>query len=226
MKLPASIEKFFSSFRGAFFVCQKIFLGEKLFCDIIFQKIFGEVKKFMQTKVLQPTQENLKLAGELIRAGELVAFPTETVYGLGADGLKSLEQVAQVAEISQAAEKLFKKFCPGPLTIILPRKKNLPDFVTGGLDSVGIRFPDNEICLELIKIADKPIAASSANLSDFPPPKTAQEVFQNLRGKIEIILDGGACKFGISSTVLDITAEPKILRRGSISEAEILLALK
>jgi len=250
MKLPASIEKFFSSFRGAFFVCQKIFLGEKLFCDIIFQKIFGEVKKFMQTKVLQPTQENLKLAGELIRAGELVAFPTETVYGLGADGLNfsarqkiyaakgrpsdkplslhvaSLEQVAQVAEISQAAEKLFKKFCPGPLTIILPRKKNLPDFVTGGLDSVGIRFPDNEICLELIKIADKPIAASSANLSDFPPPKTAQEVFQNLRGKIEIILDGGACKFGISSTVLDITAEPKILRRGSISEAEILLALK
>lgn len=203
----------------------------------------------MQTEILKPTAENLKLAGELIRAGELVAFPTETVYGLGADGLNfsarqkiyaakgrpsdkpltlhvaSLEQVAQVAEISQAAEKLFKKFCPGPLTIILPRKKNLPDFVTGGLNSVGIRFPDNEVALELIKIANRPIAASSANLSDFPPPTTAQEVFQNLQGKVKIILDGGACKFGISSTIIDITDEPKILRRGSISEEKIFIAL-
>ena len=116
----------------------------------------------MQTEILKPTQKNLELAGELIRAGELVAFPTETVYGLGADGLNlsarqkiytakgrpsqkplslhvaSLEQVEQVAKISAAAEKLFKRFCPGPLTIILPKQKN-----TCGLQSVGIRFHDN-----------------------------------------------------------------------------------
>lgn len=205
----------------------------------------------MNTKILQATAENLKLAGEMIRAGELVAFPTETVYGLGADGLNlsarekiyaakgrpsskplslhvaSLEQVEQVAEISAAAEKLFKKFCPGPLTIILPKQKNLPDFVTGGLPSVGIRFPNNQVALELIKISGCPVAASSANISDQPPPKTADEVFKNLRGKVEIILDGGECELGISSTVVDVTGEvPKILRRGSISEENILDALK
>ena len=204
----------------------------------------------MQTKILQPTQENLKIAGELIRAGELVAFPTETVYGLGADGLNlsarkkiylakgrpsdkaltlhvaNLNQVEQVAKISAAAEKLFKKFCPGPLTIILQKQKNLPDFVTGGLDSVGIRFPNNQVALDFIKISDRIIAAPSANLSGKNPPKNAQEVFENLQGKIKIILDGGDCEFGISSTIIDISKDfPKILREGSISEKDILDAL-
>ena len=205
----------------------------------------------MQTEILKPTQKNLELAGELIRAGELVAFPTETVYGLGADGLNlsarqkiytakgrpsqkplslhvaSLEQVEQVAKISAAAEKLFKKFCPGPLTIILPKQKNLPDFVTGGLQSVGIRFPDNKVALKFIKISDRLLAASSANISDQPPPKNAQEVFENLQGKVKIILDGGDCEIGISSTVVDMTEDvPKILREGSITEEKILDALR
>ena len=205
----------------------------------------------MQTEILKPTAENLKLAGELIRAGELVAFPTETVYGLGADALNfsarqkiyeakgrpsekpltlhvaNLNQVEQVAKISAAAEKLFKKFCPGPLTIILPRQKNLPDFVTNGLSSVGIRFPDNEVALEFIKISDRLIAAPSANISGQNPPKSAQEVFQNLKGKVKIILDGGKCKFGISSTIVDITGDfPKLLRQGAISEKNILEVLK
>ena len=200
----------------------------------------------MQTEILKPTEENLIYAADLIRAGELVAFPTETVYGLGADGLNksarekiyvakgrpsekpltlhvsSLEQVERVAKISVTAEKLFKKFCPGPLTIILPKNKNLPDFVTNGLESVGIRFPDNEIALKLIKFSDCPIAAPSANISGENPPKNSQEVLKNLGGKIKIILDGGECKFGISSTIIDLTFDtPKILRAGAIP-ADIL----
>ena len=204
----------------------------------------------MQTEILQPTEKNLLLAGEMIRAGEIVAFPTETVYGLGADGLNlsarqkiysakgrpsdkpltlhvaNLNQVESVVKISPLAEKLFKKFCPGPLTIILPKQKNLPDFVTGGGETVGIRFPANKIALDFIKISDRIIAAPSANLSGKNPPKNAQEVFENLQGKIKIILDGGACEFGISSTIVDITEDfPKILREGSISEKDILAVL-
>ena len=201
----------------------------------------------MQTKILQPTEENLRRAAELIRRGELAAFPTETVYGLGADGLNvaacqkifaakgrpsdkplslhvaSLEMVERIAKISARAEKLFAAFCPGALTIILPKNKIVPDFVTGGLSSVGIRFPANDVALELIRLAGCPIAAPSANLSSLPPPKTAQEVFDNLTGRVEVILDDGACKFGISSTIIDLTcAEPKILRHGAIPAEKIL----
>ncbi|MBR6013332.1 MAG: threonylcarbamoyl-AMP synthase [Selenomonadaceae bacterium] len=200
----------------------------------------------MKTEILKPTEENLILAAEMIRAGELVAFPTETVYGLGADGLNKsarekiyiakgrpsekpltlhvadLEQVERVAKISPTAEKLFEKFCPGPLTIILPKNKNLPDFVTNDLESVGIRFPANETALKFIKFSGCPIAASSANISGETPPKNSQEVLKNLNGRIKIILDGGECQFGISSTIIDLSFDiPKILRIGTISVDEI-----
>ena len=205
----------------------------------------------MKTKILQPTEENLLQAAELIRRGELVAFPTETVYGLGADGLNveackkifsakgrpsdkplslhvaGLEMVSRVAKISAAAEKLFAAFCPGALTIILPKNKIVPDFVTGGRASVGIRFPANDVALELINWSGTPIAAPSANLSGSPPPKTAQEVFDNLSGRVEIILDGGQCQFGVSSTIIDMTSDaPKILRHGAIPAEKILQLLK
>ena len=197
----------------------------------------------MQTEILLPTRENIKRAGNLIRAGELVAFPTETVYGLGADGLNSaackkiyaakgrpsdnplilhfanLSQVERAAEILPAAEKLYAAFCPGPLTIILPKSKFVPDDVTGGLSTVGVRFPDNDVARALIKAADCPIAAPSANLSGRPSPTTAQAVYEDLRGKIEIILDGGACQFGVESTIIDVTADvPEILRPGAITK--------
>lgn len=203
----------------------------------------------MQTEILQPTEKNFIRAGEMIRAGELVAFSTETVYGLGADGLNlsarekiylakgrpsekpltlhvaSLEQVERVAKISVAAEKLFEKFCPGPLTIILPKAENLPEFVAK--KTVGIRFPDNEVALKLIKISDCPIAASSANISGQTPPKNAQEVLKNLGGKIPLILDGGECKFGVSSTIIDLSEdEPKFLRVGAISPEKIISSLQ
>lgn len=201
----------------------------------------------MQTEILQPTLENLRRAAELIGRGEIVAFPTETVYGLGADGLNvaackkifaakgrpsdkplsllvaSLEQVERVAKISAAAEKLFATFCPGALTIILPKNKIVPEFVTGGRSSVGIRIPDNDVALALIKLSGCPIAAPSANLSGMSPPTTAQEVFDNLRGRVEIILDGGQCALGISSTIIDLTTSaPKILRHGAIPAEKIL----
>lgn len=197
----------------------------------------------MQTEILLPTRENIKRAGKLIRAGELVAFPTETVYGLGANGLNSaackkiyaakgrpsdnplilhfanLSQVERAAKILPAAEKLFAAFCPGPLTIILPKSKFVPDDVTGGLSTVGIRFPDNDVARTFIKAADCPIAAPSANLSGRPSPTTAQAVYEDLRGKIEIILDGGACQFGVESTIIDVTCEvPEILRPGAITK--------
>ena len=201
----------------------------------------------MQTKILQSTPENLIFAAELIKRGEIVAFPTETVYGLGANGLNidacrkiftakgrpsdkplslhvaSLEMVERVAKISSTAEKLFETFCPGALTIILQKNKIVPDFVTGGKSSVGIRFPANETAISLIKLSDCPIAAPSANLSGKNPPKSAQEVFDNLSGRVKIILDGGQCQFGISSTIIDLsTDEPKILRHGAIPAEKIL----
>ncbi len=202
-----------------------------------------------KTEILEPTEKNLIRAGEMIRAGELVAFPTETVYGLGADGLNksarekiylakgrpsdkpltlhvaSLEQVEKIAKISAAAKKLFEKFCPGPLTIILPKAENIPDFVAK--KNIGLRFPDNEVALKLIKISNCPIAAPSANISGQIPPKTAQDVLKNLSGRVPIILDGGKCKFGISSTIVDLSEdEPKFLRVGAIPPEEIISFLR
>ena len=205
----------------------------------------------MRTEIILPTSENLLRAAEMIKIGELVTFPTETVYGLGADGLNieacrkifiakgrpsdkplslhvaSLEMAERIAKITAQAEKLFAKFLPGALTIILSKNKIVPDFVTSGKSSVGIRFPANDVALKLIRLAGVPIAAPSANLSGKTPPKTAQEVFDNLSGKIPLILDGGQCEFGISSTIIDLTsAEPKILRHGAISEEKIWEVLR
>ena len=205
----------------------------------------------MTTEILKPTKENLLRAAEMIKRGELVVFPTETVYGLGADGLdveackkifiakgrpndkplslhvSSFKMASTIAKIDSRAEKLFKMFLPGALTLILPKNKIIPDFVTGGKSSVGIRFPANDVALSLIKLSGVPIAAPSANLSGKVPPKTAQEVLENLSGRVEMILDGGACQFGISSTIIDLTAsEPQILRHGAISAEKIWEVLK
>lgn len=204
----------------------------------------------MNTEILNPTTENLLRAANLIKRGEIVAFPTETVYGLGADAFNvdackkiysaklrpadkpltlhvaTFEMIAQIAEISSAAEKLIEKFLPGALTLILPKKNIVPDFVTCNSKNVGVRFPNNTVAQDFIKLAGVPIAAPSANISGKNPPTTAQEVFDNLGGKVEIILDGGKCEVGISSTVADISSgEIKILRQGKISLAQILQTL-
>ena len=179
-------------------------------------------------------------AGELIRRGELVAFPTETVYGLGADGLdpvacqkifavkgrpsdkplslhvSSVEMIDRIAHVSPIAQRLIETFLPGPLTLILPKRSVVPDEVTCGLSTVGIRMPDNDIALALIEAAGVPIAAPSANRSGRPSPTSAQDVLDELNGLIPLVLDGGECRLGQASTILDVESM-KILRAGSIS---------
>ena len=201
----------------------------------------------MQTKILSVSAENmdscLREAACLLRAGELVAFPTETVYGLGADGFaaaaasgiyaakgrpsdnplilhvadRSMVDMA-VQEVPAMAEKLMAAFWPGPLTLILRRSRQVPLEVTGGLDTVGIRMPDNDIARGLIKVAGRPIAAPSANLSGRPSPTTAAAVYADMQGRIPLILDGGACSFGVESTIIDAAGRvPVILRPGAVT---------
>lgn len=184
----------------------------------------------------------LDKASELIKQGELVAFPTETVYGLGANALDknavakifiakdrpfdnplivhvaSVEQAKKIAYVNKDAEELFNKFSPGPLTIVMPKKPCVPKEVTGEITTVGVRIPNNKMALELIKRSDLPIAAPSANTSKKVSPTQATHVFEDMNGKIPLILDGGECEVGIESTVLTLEGDiPTILRPGGIT---------
>lgn len=185
----------------------------------------------------------LMTAGRVLRYGGIVAFPTETVYGLGANGFdeKACAHIYEVkgrpsdnplilhvsgrdmvdtavSHVTPMAEKLMAAFCPGPLTMILPRGKRVPDRITGGLDTVGIRMPDNDVARALIHSAGCPVAAPSANISGRPSPTTAESVLEDMDGRIPIILDGGACRFGVESTIVDCTGEQGIvLRPGAIT---------
>ncbi|EHR36280.1 L-threonylcarbamoyladenylate synthase [Helcococcus kunzii] len=184
--------------------------------------------------------KDLEEASSIIKNGGLVAIPTETVYGLAADGLnpEALEKIfiaknrpmdnpliLHISDIFQVYEltkdvketdiEILKKLWPGPLTVILNRSDIVPDEVTAGLDTVAIRMPDNKITRSFIKICDTPLAAPSANLSTKPSPTTADAVYEDMNGRIDAIIDGGPCTIGIESTVLDLTEEaPKILRPG------------
>lgn len=189
----------------------------------------------------------LSKAAELIRAGELVAFPTETVYGLGANALdvaavdkiyaakgrpptsplivhvSSIEMARQlVREWPERAEKLAGKFWPGPLTLVLPKQAHVPDRVTAGLDTVGVRMPANPIALALIREADVPIAAPSANPFTEVSPTTAAHVRESLGDRVAMVLDGGPSKVGIESTVLSLAGpDAVLLRPGMVTKAEI-----
>lgn len=190
----------------------------------------------------QDFDNGLNYAAALIKNGDLVAFPTETVYGLGANALNplavsdifkvkgrpndnplivhvnSIEFAKEFAYINETAIKLFKAFSPGPLTLVLPKKEITPSCITAGLDTVAIRIPNNKYALELIQRSKKPIAAPSANLSGQPSPTNANHVYKDLNTKIKLILDGGQCSFGVESTVLSLANEPTILRPGSITK--------
>ena len=207
----------------------------------------------METKIIsindvQKNMDSIREAATMLRNGQLVAIPTETVYGLAANGLdevavKSLYdakdrpyykafslQVADVnmvkdiaARVPDMALKLFERFCPGPITIVLPRKSNIPKRVTGGKSTVGIRIPDNEIALAVLREAGVPLAVPSANISAHPSPTSAKMVYDDMKGLIPLILDGGPCNLGIESTIVDCTGdEPMIIRHGAISEKEIM----
>ncbi|MBO4534641.1 MAG: threonylcarbamoyl-AMP synthase [Clostridia bacterium] len=189
------------------------------------------------------TSKDIASAARLIKAGEIVAFPTETVYGLGADfanpqavakifeakgrpqdnplivHLADWEQIYGVASsVPPLAEELYRRFCPGPLTMILPKDPSVPDVVTAGLKTVGVRFPSHPVARELIK-ASCPIAAPSANVSKHVSPTSAKHVLDDLDGKVPMILDGGDCQVGIESTIIDLTQEiPVILRPGAVTK--------
>ena len=197
----------------------------------------------MKTELLKVNEESVALGARLIREGELVGFPTETVYGLGANALDAravakifeakgrpqdnplITHVACVEEIPPlvraipaAARKLMEAFWPGPMTLILPKADCIPDAVSAGLDTVGIRLPANADARRLIRAAGCPIAAPSANRSGRPSPTTALHVLEDMDGRIPLILDGGACQVGVESSVIDATGEvPVILRPGGIT---------
>lgn len=201
----------------------------------------------MKTKVEllykeNPNIEVLKKAGKVIREGGLVAFPTETVYGLGANALDNeavkkifvakgrpqdnplIIHVADfnieefVEEISPIAKKMMEKFWPGPLTLIMKKSEKIPNVTSAGLESVGIRMPSNKIARELIKEAGVPIAAPSANISGRPSPTDIERCIQDLNGKIDYIIGGEKCNVGLESTIVDCTVEPPcVLRPGGIT---------
>ncbi|MBR3971990.1 MAG: threonylcarbamoyl-AMP synthase [Ruminococcus sp.] len=207
----------------------------------------------MDTQLLKATKENIKLAAETLQKGGLVGIPTETVYGLAANALDAeavksifvakgrpsdnplivhissfdeIEKYELVREFPESAEKLAKHFWPGPLTMIMPRGEKVSDVVTGGLDSVAIRLPSHEVAREIIKTAGCPLAAPSANLSGSPSPTTAQHVFDDMNGRIPLIIDGGSSDVGLESTVITLcTPIPTVLRPGKVTLEELRAVL-
>lgn len=183
---------------------------------------------------------------EIIKNGGIVAFPTETVYGLGASAfdIKACEkiytakgrpekkplsclvatigQASQIADISDAAKALLEAFAPGPITIVLPKKKCVPDIVTAGGNTVAVRIPDNKTALALIDKCGVPLATPSANISGMPSPKSADDVMIQLDGKIDALIDGGKCGIGTESTIVLIKDNKgTILRQGALPRSNI-----
>lgn len=198
----------------------------------------------MHTGLCQADDASIRRAAALLRAGELVAFPTETVYGLGADALNGEAAarifaakgrpadnplIAHIAgesglaglialEPCACARKLMRAFWPGPMTLIFPKSPRVPREVTAGLDTVAVRMPSHPVARALIRAAQTPIAAPSANRSGRPSPTTAAHVLEDMEGRIPLILDGGPCEVGLESTVVDVTgARPRILRPGGVT---------
>ncbi len=208
-----------------------------------FKFIINWVKR---TRILKPTPRNIEIAASVIKRGGLVAFPTETVYGLGADAtnedavrkifevkrrplydpvivhVSSFDMLKEVVkEVPEDLDKL-SRFMPGPLTLILMRGERIPPLVSAGLPTVAVRMPASEIALSLIERSGVPIAAPSANLFGRPSSTKPEHVLHDLGGRIDIILDGGETRIGIESTVLDITKRPpEILRPGGITKEEL-----
>lgn len=195
----------------------------------------------MKTQLL--TEEQINKAAQIIKDGGLVAMPTETVYGLAADALNGnavakifkakgrpmdnplIVHIARLHDIERLAacfpEKarlLASSFWPGPLTIVLPKSGLIPDEVSAGLDTVGIRFPAHPLAQALIKESGTPLAAPSANRSGIPSPTTARHVLQDMDGRIEAVLDGGECRVGVESTVITLAGDkPRLLRPGGVT---------
>ena len=206
----------------------------------------------MQTLYLSAeSSETAQIAANILKNGGLVAIPTETVYGLGANGLDE-GAVAKIFEakgrpqdnplilhisgpeqielfchhIPQKAYDLAERFWPGPLTIVLPAKETVPKRTTGGLSTVAVRCPDCDVTREIIRLSGVPVAAPSANISGKPSTTTAEHVRHDHDGRIDAIVDGGSCRVGVESTIVDLTEErPRLLRPGGITPEELLEVL-
>lgn len=206
----------------------------------------------MKTLILKVNPENIdqakiQLAAEIIQRGGLVAFPTETVYGLGADALNSdavlkvfeskkrpldnppivhvadpAEVIRLVVEVPKKAELLMDKFWPGPLTLIFKHSNNVPKVTVAGLDTVAVRMPKHKVALEFIRRSGCPIAAPSANLAGRPSPTTAEHVYEDLNDRIDAIIDGGPSEIGVESTVVDFSVDPPLLLRPGGTSFETL----
>ncbi len=198
----------------------------------------------METKLLKAKDESISLACDLIKRGEVVGVPTETVYGLAGDAnnpeaikkifeakgrpndnplIVHISSFAQldgiVREVPEDAKKLAATFWPGPLTIIMPKGEKVCKETTAGLDSVGVRMPSNEIAREIIARSGVPFSAPSANISGKPSPTNADDVFADMNGKIPLIIDGGECNAGVESTVVSVlSSTPIILRPGVVTK--------
>ena len=201
----------------------------------------------METKILKTDKKSIEEAGKILRDGGLVAFPTETVYGLGANALIS-ESVSKIYEakgrpsdnplivhiskiedlyklvkdVGDSATALIHAFMPGPFTIILKKSDIVPYAVTAGMDTVAVRFPENETAQALITEAGVPIAAPSANISGKPSPTQSKHVIDDMMGRIDAIIDGESCQVGVESTIVDASGDiPVLLRPGGITLEEI-----
>ncbi len=203
----------------------------------------------MKTRILSGASElDLLEAAELLKCGEAVALPTDTVYGLGADALNAdavqkiyeakgrpsdkpliilIHDKAQLhtfaLQITEIAQKLMDTFWPGPLTLVFPKQPDVvPDHVTRGFDTVAVRMPNHPVALQLLRLAEVPVAAPSANLSGNPSPADAAQVQRDLDGRIAAIVDGGICEVGVASTILDVSGTvPKILRKGAVTKEQL-----
>ena len=208
--------------------------------------------KILEVDSLSPRVEAIAEAATTIRTGGLVVYPTETVYGLGTDArsneavakvfatktrpleypipvaVNSFELANQISELTPIAEIVFKKFLPGPLTLVVKAKPGkISELVTAGTENVGIRVPNYPVALKLIEFVGGPITATSANLSGKPAPTSLRGALEQLGKHIDLALNSGKCKLGTPSTVLDLTSEPpRILREGPISERELSKILK
>jgi len=211
-----------------------------------------EAARMKQTVVLkvdsqQPDIEKVRVAADIIREGGLVAFPTETVYGLGADALnqkavlalfeakkrpmdnppivhvENIDDVYRLAEqVPPKADKLMRKFWPGPLTLIFKRSEIVPDVTVAGLDTIAVRMPQHAVALALIRESRRSIASPSANLAGKPSPTSAEHVFDDLNGRIDAILDGGPTRIGVESIVLDLSFDPPLILRPGGTSLEAL----
>ena len=200
----------------------------------------------METLCLPAGEESLRFASMLLQKGQVVAFPTETVYGLGASALNAdavraifdakdrpadnplivhvaeRKQLDGLCAVTDTARKLMDAFWPGPVTMLLMKTSAIPDVTTAGLPSVAVRCPRHPVALSLLRECGLPIAAPSANRSGRPSPTSAAHVYEDMRGRIPLILDGGPCQVGVESTVVDLTGDvPCVLRPGAVTAEEI-----